>query len=650
MNAGPCAGSSKPGPTSVRTPAWNHLQSSKALPTQDLNLQVNTRQPRHSGGQTAPSDTSPCSPPKKRRKGSTGTVKHAVQDHHGVSQAPMQAPNIGLRNDPEHDDPAGQHSRLAATSTPRPSVFPRRPRCHDIAMRLSTGGEADYTRHDLPPSIAKARVSTKPSSDQRAYVSSTERNWNDKATEHSLTERSIRDGYSNKSLIPNEMNSARSSLWPHIKQKASTQHLSAVFSSVLALQCRDGKVNGESTFKPPPRVTLTDAKKIAWLRDLADETLPLRKLSRTIPHGIRGWSLLEQCVSNRVPLSRALWLIKCVGANELRAFKRRGISDSVIFENEQRWVNEWTDTVSSFSEKLLDTYPSPEDVKYFLNLTVHLFSDFLLDRKQFLSWIVTFFSQTPLQKLLSPLLLVSCWKDNIVSNIQTGHMLASTTIHKLEHINRQPRQGAWMIISQRIKSLYWDLVSSSPYIFLFPQETKKSLHSLQLLPGDTGEPFNFAIRFIKHSNTKLFLSPATNPTDSLDDASHLFTCLDAGRVDDAINMAMLPGSRFHSNSEGFVSSVLQWASNLSETFPMRYVTAAQVLRRPEEHGIDITGLIFDHLVAAEGTTALRPRAASAVFAELACSGSLNVARYLRWLITTGSFDESGSQRWVRFRR
>ena len=120
----------------------------------------------------------------------------------------------------------------------------------------------------------------------------------------------------------------------------------------------------ESSFKPPPRVTLTDAKRTTWLRDLADEALPLRRLSRTIPHGIRGASLLEQCTNNKIPMTRATWLVKCVGANELRAFKRKGISDFVTTEHEQRWVEHWTETVHTFVQRTFDKDISTEDAKY----------------------------------------------------------------------------------------------------------------------------------------------------------------------------------------------------------------------------------------------------------------------------------------------
>ena len=107
-----------------------------------------------------------------------------------------------------------------------------------------------------------------------------------------------------------------------------------------------------STFKPPPRVTLTDTKREAWLRDLANPASPLRRLSRTIPHGIRGKVLLDQCLSKRIPSARAVWLAKCVGANEMRAYRRKGAGGALAMGGELKWIKDWTVFVEQFIESV----------------------------------------------------------------------------------------------------------------------------------------------------------------------------------------------------------------------------------------------------------------------------------------------------------
>ena len=112
---------------------------------------------------------------------------------------------------------------------------------------------------------------------------------------------------------------------------------------------------------------MTDAKRESWLRDLASPTIPLRRLSRTIPHGIRGKSLLEHCLSKSIPVWRAVWLAKCVGANEIRAFKRKGTSSAFATGGETKWIKEWTTNVEQFVELTIHSCGSPEwqrDVTY----------------------------------------------------------------------------------------------------------------------------------------------------------------------------------------------------------------------------------------------------------------------------------------------
>lgn len=104
------------------------------------------------------------------------------------------------------------------------------------------------------------------------------------------------------------------------------------------------------TFKPPPRVTLPDLRREAWLRDLANPAVPLRRLSRTIPHGLKGPILLEQCLAKNIPAARAVWFCRCVGANELRGLKRKGVGSFGV-GGEGKWIKDWTNHVIQFLEK-----------------------------------------------------------------------------------------------------------------------------------------------------------------------------------------------------------------------------------------------------------------------------------------------------------
>jgi mediator of RNA polymerase II transcription subunit 12 len=150
--------------------------------------------------------------------------------------------------------------------------------------------------------------------------------------------------------LQNEQGSARSPLIATFKQRMGLRTLSSLYLNILDKRQSYSAVTTTSTFKPPPRVTLPDQKREAWLRDLANPLVPLRRLSRTIPHGLKGPALLEQCAAKSVPTARAVWFVRCVGANELRGLRRKGVG-SLAVGGEAKWIKEWTGHVMQFLEK-----------------------------------------------------------------------------------------------------------------------------------------------------------------------------------------------------------------------------------------------------------------------------------------------------------
>lgn len=149
-------------------------------------------------------------------------------------------------------------------------------------------------------------------------------------------------------------------MYPSLKQKTGLNALSTIFMGVLNQRRNRGQITAPSTFKPPPRVTLTDTKREVWLKDLANPTISLRRLSRTIPHGIRGRTLLDQCLNKSVPTERAVWLAKCVGANEIRAFKRKGVTGAFVMGGELKWIRDWTIFVEQFVDAIVASVGGPD--------------------------------------------------------------------------------------------------------------------------------------------------------------------------------------------------------------------------------------------------------------------------------------------------
>jgi mediator of RNA polymerase II transcription subunit 12 len=184
--------------------------------------------------------------------------------------------------------------------------------------------------------------------------------WTGNHAEDQFSENVIRNGYFHKAP-PNQAESAtaKPALFPLLKQKNCLNALSSVFLGVLAQRRHSSQITSPSTFKPPPRVTLTDTKREMWLKDLANPATPLRRLSRTIPHGIRGKVLLEHCLNKNVPTERAVWLAKCVGANDLRAFRRKGVNQTFM-GGETKWIKDWTLHVEQFVENVVSSFDMPD--------------------------------------------------------------------------------------------------------------------------------------------------------------------------------------------------------------------------------------------------------------------------------------------------
>ena len=201
--------------------------------------------------------------------------------------------------------------------------------------------------------------------------------WTGDHPEDVLSEHAIKSGNYDKlsssqpsQQIQRESSSARPFLWPQLKSKAGLQTLSAVFVTAMERRQERRQLNTIVALRPPPRVTLTEQKREAWLRDLANPAKELRKLSKSIPHGIKGKALMGQCLAKNVPTARAVWFAKCVGANEMRAFRRKGTggslatmgsgsgSGAVVGEN--KWIREWTIQVEQFVEDVIASCGQPD--------------------------------------------------------------------------------------------------------------------------------------------------------------------------------------------------------------------------------------------------------------------------------------------------
>ncbi|KAK4705575.1 protein SPA2, partial [Phenoliferia sp. Uapishka_3] len=111
---------------------------------------------------------------------------------------------------------------------------------------------------------------------------------------------------------------------------------------------------GPPAFRLPSRVTVNEQKRETWFNDLANPAVPLSKLSRNIPHGYVGEKRLEMLFVRQVPLLRAVWYIRAIGAIEIQASRTRpGFSIA-------HYTREWSAVVHEFVRKQLAEIACPD--------------------------------------------------------------------------------------------------------------------------------------------------------------------------------------------------------------------------------------------------------------------------------------------------
>ncbi|KAH9053238.1 hypothetical protein EDB87DRAFT_1711186 [Lactarius vividus] len=162
-------------------------------------------------------------------------------------------------------------------------------------------------------------------------------------------------------------------------------------------------------FRMPQRVTSNDAKRQAWFADLANPTVPLHKLGKSVPHGAKGQDLLDLLHTHAVAIPRAVWFLRVFGANEVTGLRHKPSYDPT------QYSVEWANVVTSHLKKhlggiLLPTAPRPTlNIKsmfrsvlagsearskwaskftYSLDLLRSFYSEGLVDNRTFLTWLV----------------------------------------------------------------------------------------------------------------------------------------------------------------------------------------------------------------------------------------------------------------------
>jgi mediator of RNA polymerase II transcription subunit 12 len=413
--------------------------------------------------------------------------------------------------------------------------------------------------------------------------------------------------------------------------------LSSVFTAALEKRQSHNAVHAPSTFKPPPRVTLTDNKREAWLRDLANSAVPLRRLSRTIPHGIRGKVLLDQCLGKWIPVARAVWLAKCVGANEIRAFKRKGTSGALAVGLEAKWVREWTTNVQQFVEGVFSA-PKSNDWKakmtYAVGLTARLFFENLLDHDHFLEWFLSSFEAASLATVPVWLLMLGIYWNNLMRYRRRGRRLAELLLEKLRQATAaklDPLQPLVDRLSRFIKKLVHEHTSS----MILPNSWdtyKDQVSSCLNLTNKVDRALfqsiaerNARVQRPRHTKQSAQRSPHQRIIRLLDSirSAHDIVAISSACLDAVDDRAVL------------ISKLLEWLATPFRYGICRVYVGVRLLRKWKASGVDVDEHILSFLTHAGINKKLNMDNVYHAISELVRSQTFSVGRYLQWLMAKG---------------
>ena len=453
-----------------------------------------------------------------------------------------------------------------------------------------------------------------------------------------MNEQTVKQGYFDRLQVSqNETNTAKPSLYNNIKHRFGLPTLSAIFVSALERRQSHERVASGSTFKPPPRVTLTEAKRKAWLLDLANPIVPLRKLSRTIPQGIRGQHLLDQCLVNSVPISRAIWFAKCVGANEIRTLKRKGTMNTFAAGPDCKWLKDWTYSVQQFVESIADQCGIRGwrfNVTYVLRLVARLYSETLLDRDHYLDWIVMSACAASLERLPFWLMLIHIHDKDLQRFRKRGKQLAEALLKKLKSAQDVNSEEMSHIV-QELTTFIRKFMLSQPACFLFPQkwghfDALVSICLSQISASDARLQDHLRRRNLRVSGEQ----PETiaSPLSVRQSIIHILDSVIA-----PFNIAQLSQNCEESCQDRalLTTTVLDWGSTSFRFHESCLYLAVRLLRHWHRLGWDIDSPVLQHL--SHGPDRLtRIDSLHHIVTELARSRSFSISRYLQSLTARGA--------------
>ena len=293
----------------------------------------------------------------------------------------------------------------------------------------------------------------------------------------------------------------------------------------------------ERAFRLPVRVTYTDARRAQFLVDLANPFIPLHRLMRMpVPYGFKGVELLDAMFNpiitpssgppkprptpDPIPVDRAVWFIRILGANEIVAHRGRAqpavasvaapspvpatpsssatlsTAPSLPLSSNDWYTQEFTNTLTSWLRVQLGQLVAPKAAaegaspakpmagvftddklrarwttkwEYGLALLQELKAKRLLSNRLFTSWLSDQLAAANLVQL--PLLsrLVALFLPELARHVINGRQCVRALCSALVAIQGSPAAANLDEVASLMRSLIKSLHSANPEIILSPR-------------------------------------------------------------------------------------------------------------------------------------------------------------------------------------
>ncbi|KAI0344762.1 hypothetical protein BDW22DRAFT_1354912 [Trametopsis cervina] len=308
--------------------------------------------------------------------------------------------------------------------------------------------------------------------------------------EEVLTESNVKNGLSQTQLVPLETYSAQEPVRTRLVSENALAELEDLMDQILARKAADGPTIQASTFRLPSRVTLNDAKRLAWFADLANPDVPLQKLGKSVPHGAKGHDLLDLLHGNNVAIPRAVWFLRVFGGNETVGLRNKPQY------NPTQYSVDWANLVTGYLRKQLTEIALPMaprpglNIKqtfkgvlsdpdsrgrwlsrftYSLSLLRAFYAEGLVDNLTFLIWLLQQMMTCNLAQLGFVARIADEYLDGVLSCRALSRPLVESCLSRLLEIQSTPGREHLSSLEQILKNMLLRTLLALPDSYVNPR-------------------------------------------------------------------------------------------------------------------------------------------------------------------------------------